>query len=49
MDKFVPKRKAGEPVKKRPAKRAAAAKTLAACEEDWLGLTEEHDSAMAAE
>ena len=29
--------------------RAAAAKTLAACEEDWLGLTEEHDSAMAAE
>ena len=26
MDKFVPKRKAGEPVKKRPAKRAAAAK-----------------------
>ena len=28
MDKFVPKRKAGEPVKKRPAKRAAAAKKL---------------------
>ena len=27
MDKFVPKRKAGEPVKKRPAKRAAAAKS----------------------
>ena len=28
MIKFVPKRKAGEPVKKRPAKRAAAAKKL---------------------
>ncbi|MEF2551833.1 ABC-F family ATP-binding cassette domain-containing protein [Aurantimonas sp. A2-1-M11] len=29
--------------------RAAAAKTLASCEEDWLALTAEHDSAMAAE
>ncbi|WAJ30450.1 ABC-F family ATP-binding cassette domain-containing protein [Antarcticirhabdus aurantiaca] len=29
--------------------RADAAKTLGACEEDWLALTEEHDAAMAAE
>ena len=29
--------------------RADAAKTLASCEEDWLGLTEEHAAAMAAE
>ncbi|WP_102957920.1 ABC-F family ATP-binding cassette domain-containing protein [Mangrovicella endophytica] len=29
--------------------RSDAAKTLAGCEEDWLALTEEHDSAMAAE
>ena len=29
--------------------RTDAAKTLASCEEDWLGLTEEHDTAMAAE
>ncbi|MEX6505533.1 ABC-F family ATP-binding cassette domain-containing protein [Jiella sp. M17.18] len=27
--------------------RADAAKTLAACEEEWLALTEEHDAAMA--
>ena len=26
--------------------RADAAKTLASCEEDWLGLTEEHDAAI---
>ncbi|MCQ0989793.1 ABC-F family ATP-binding cassette domain-containing protein [Jiella marina] len=29
--------------------RADAVKTLESCEEDWLALTEEHDSAMAAE
>ncbi len=29
--------------------RSDAAKTLASCEENWLALTEEHDSAMAAE
>ena len=29
--------------------RADAAKTLESCEEDWLGLTAEHDAAMAAE
>ena len=29
--------------------RAEAAKTLESCEEDWLGLTAEHDAAMAAE
>ncbi|MCE7030832.1 ABC-F family ATP-binding cassette domain-containing protein [Jiella avicenniae] len=29
--------------------RAEAARTLESCEEDWLGLTAEHDAAMAAE
>ena len=59
MDKFVPKRKAGEPVKKRPAKRAAAAKKLptdpvavakqAVARTDRLVLEEAHQPLLRVE